>query len=147
MLSNASKYTVKAMLFLMLHATDKNKIGAKAIAKELDIPEPFLAKLLQKLVRTKFLSSTKGPKGGFYISAANAKNNVCDILEVIDGQELFEDCFMKLDKCDEQNPCPVHAIVADFKENLYKKFKEMNLKQFADEIDIKTKFLQVKSTN
>ncbi len=142
MLSNASKYAIKAMLYLMLHATDKNKIGAKAIAEELDIPEPFLAKLLQQLVRSKFLSSTKGPNGGFYISTENAKNNVCDILNVIDGQELFNDCFMKLDKCDEQNPCPVHFIVSDFKENLFKKFKEMNLEQFAKEIDIKTKFLK-----
>jgi len=145
MLSNASKYAIKAMLFLMLHATDKNKIGAKVIAKELAIPEPFLAKLLQQLVRSQFLSSTKGPNGGFYISKENAKNNVCDILTVIDGQELFDDCFMKLDKCDEQNPCPVHHIVADFKENLYKKFKALNLKQFAEEIDENTKFLEVKT--
>lgn len=144
MLSNASKYAIKAMLFLMLHATDKNKIGVKIIANELAIPEPFLAKLLQQLVRSKFLSSTKGPNGGFYISKENAKNNVCDILNVIDGQELFNDCFMKLDKCDEQNPCPVHYIVSNFKDNLYKKFKEMNLQQFAKEIDIKTKFLQNK---
>lgn len=146
MLSNASKYTIKAMLYLMMHASKDNKIGAKVIAKDLNIPEPFLAKLLQQLVRFRLLSSTKGPKGGFYISKQNAKHSICDILEVIEGQELFNDCFMELEKCDALNPCPVHFIVADFKVNLYKKFKQLNLQEFTDEIDINSNFLQTKQT-
>jgi len=145
MLSNASKYAVKAMLFLMLYANKNNKIGVKLLAHNLEIPEPFLAKLLQQLVRHKLLSSTKGPNGGFYISKKNELNNVCDILMAIDGHELFDNCFMELDKCHANNPCPVHFIVAEFKENLYKKFKEMNLKQFANDVEATSQFLNLKS--
>ncbi len=133
------------MLFLMLNADKNNKISAKILAQNLKVPEPFLAKLLQQLVRQKYLSSTKGPHGGFYISEKNSLNNVCDILVVIDGHELFDKCFMELDKCDAKNPCPVHDIVNAFKENIYTKFREINLKQFANDIEATSQFLNLET--
>jgi len=140
MLSNASKYAVKAMLFLMLNSDKNNKIGVKILAQNLEAPEPFLAKILQQLVRQKYLSSTKGPHGGFFISKKNSLNSVCDIIEAVDGHELFDNCFMEFDKCDAKNPCPVHNIVKTFKENLFLKFKEINLKQFANDIEATSQF-------
>ena len=97
MLSNASKYAIKAMLFLVIHTDKSNKIGVKSLAKTLVVPEPFLAKILQKLVRNKLLSSAKGPNGGFYTSESNSKNTICDILQTIDGHLLFDKCFMGLE--------------------------------------------------
>jgi len=147
MLSNASKYAVKAMLFLILHTNKNKKIGVKTLAHNLEVPEPFLAKILQQLVRQKYLSSTKGPHGGFFISKQNSHNSVCDIIESVDGHELFDNCFMELDKCDAKNPCPVHHIVAEFKDNLLTKFKTMNLKQFAMEAELTSQLLQIKTND
>jgi len=140
MLSNASKYAVKAMLYLVIHTDKSKKIGVKTLAKDLDVPEPFLAKILQQLVRKKLLSSTKGPHGGFYISLENSKNNVCNIFEAIDGHPMFNKCFMGLEKCSEENPCPLHNIVVDFKENLLKKFNDISLAEFANDIEKKGSF-------
>ena len=36
MLSNASKYAIRAMLYLAQNSSPENKIGAKSIAKELE---------------------------------------------------------------------------------------------------------------
>ncbi len=147
MLSNASKYAIKATLFLVLHSDKSNKISVTCLAKELDVPEPFLAKILQQLVRKKLLSSTKGPKGGFYASSENIKNSVCDILETIDGHPLFNKCFMGLERCSEKNPCPLHYLVVDFKENLLKKFNDISLEEFAKDIDDGNSFLDLKPKN
>ncbi len=49
MLSNACKYAIRSMLYLVLHTDETKKIGAKKIAEDLDAPQPFLAKLLQQL--------------------------------------------------------------------------------------------------
>ena len=147
MLSNASKYAIRAMLFLVLHSDKKNKLGSKYLADALEIPEPFLAKLLQQLVRNKLLSSTKGPRGGFYISDANAKNNVCQIIEEIDGHPMFDKCFMGLDRCSEENPCPLHHVVVEFRENLLEKFQSLSLKEFANDIQLKGQFLSLKTTD
>jgi len=141
MLSNASKYAIKAMLFLVIHTDKSNKIGVKSLAKTLAVPEPFLAKILQKLVRNKLLSSTKGPNGGFYTSESNSKNTICDILQTIDGHPLFDKCFMGLEKCNELNPCPLHHLVVEFKDNLLEKFNKLSLAEFANDIDANSTFL------
>ena len=142
MLSNASKYAIKAMLYLALESNKYNKLGAKPLAKTLKVPEPFLAKILQQLVKSNLLSSTKGPHGGFYISEENAQNNICKVIENIDGQPMFINCFMGLEKCDESNPCPLHNIVVDFRENLMKKFNDMTLAEFAKDTNTQSAFLK-----
>jgi len=49
MLSNASKYAIRSVLFLAENSTENKKFGAKAIANELEIPLSFIAKILQNL--------------------------------------------------------------------------------------------------
>ena len=58
---------------------------AFVIAKDLDIPTPFLGKILQNLAKHKILSSTKGPHGGFTLrmkadKTADALRNFYDII-------------------------------------------------------------------
>jgi Rrf2 family protein len=134
MLSNASKYSIKAVLFLAEKSNLENKFSVTIIAESLNIPKPFIAKLLQQLAKAQMISSTKGPNGGFYLNEDDRKHSICDIIEVIDGPHFFEGCFMGLSKCNDQNPCPVHPIVGAFKENILKQFKEKNIDDFSREI-------------
>ena len=134
MLSNASKYAIKAILYLAENSNSKNKISVKDITKVLDVPSPFLAKILQQLVKSKLISSTKGPNGGFYLDDENKENNICDIIEEIDGKNKLNNCFMGLHSCDANNPCPVHHIVEPFKNKIYTKFRDISVLEFASEI-------------
>ena len=61
MLSNTSKYAIRAVIYLALFAGKEKKIGIKQISTDLSIPTPFLGKILQTLAKHKLLSSTKGP--------------------------------------------------------------------------------------
>ena len=47
MLSNTSKYAIRAVIYLALYAGEEKKIGIKQISNELKIPTPFLGKILQ----------------------------------------------------------------------------------------------------
>ena len=67
-------------------------MSAVQIAEGLDIPTPFIAKLLQPLVKNNIISSLKGPKGGFYFTSVNGKKSVCDIIHVIEGKNVFKKC-------------------------------------------------------
>ena len=51
MLSNTSKYAIRAVIYLALYSTKEKKVGIKEVASELDIPSPFLGKILQQLAR------------------------------------------------------------------------------------------------
>ncbi len=67
MFSNSSKYAIKAVLFLALNSNEDKKIMVKDIANPINVPQAYIAKLLQELSRQNVISSTRGPKGGFYL--------------------------------------------------------------------------------
>jgi Rrf2 family protein len=135
MLTNACKYGIRAVLFLAIHSDIKNKIGAKGIAEELEMPQPFLAQLLRKLSTDKLISSSKGPGGGFFLDKKNLESTLWRIIVAIDGEHRFDGCFLGLEKCDSSNPCPVHYIVAPFKEKILSNFKERTIAMLVKEIE------------
>jgi Rrf2 family protein len=112
MLSHTSKYAIRALIYLELFASTEKKVGIKEIAKELNIPSPFLGKILQVLVKHKLLGSTKGPHGGFYLNQAAMDIPVMNIIEIIDGGDVFNDCVIRTTSCDPDRPCSMHYMLA-----------------------------------
>ena len=108
MLSNTSKYAIRAVIYLALYAGEEKKIGIKQISKELSIPTPFLGKILQTLAKHKLLSSTKGPHGGFGLGKPADEITLIEIVDIIDGQDIFKKCMIRLEDCNEKEPCSAH---------------------------------------
>lgn len=134
MLSNASKYVIRAVLFLAEKSNVKQKFSASEIAESLDISVYFIAKLLQQLAKKNIISSVKGPSGGFYLTEQNLQLKVRNILDVLEIKNIFDDCFLGLPQCGDEHPCPVHFIVKDFKTNLLEKFEHQTIAEFTDEV-------------
>jgi len=147
MLTNAAKYAIRAVLYLTEKVDTKEKLSGKDISKNLDIPDAFIAKLLQKLAKAKIISSSKGPKGGFYMNDKNLKKHIDDIILAIDNKDIFEGCFMGLPVCSDKNPCPIHHIVAPFKEQLQDKFQKLTILDFAKEVKANGTHLTLKDIN
>lgn len=112
MLSHTCKYAIRALIYLELFASPEEKIGIKNMASELDIPSPFLGKILQTLVKQKLLASTKGPHGGFYLEKPAMDIPVMEIIEIIDGRDVFNDCVIRTERCDPNRPCSMHQKLA-----------------------------------
>ncbi|MCW9037283.1 MULTISPECIES: Rrf2 family transcriptional regulator [Altibacter] len=146
MLSNASKYAIRSILYLATHTSETKKINVKVIAEELETPPSFLAKLLQQLTNNGLVSSTKGPNGGFYLDEKNRKKSLWDVITCIDGTDKFNQCFLGLSECNDRNPCPAHAMVAPFKEKILTNFRDKTIAEFAAESLEKGTYLTLKQT-
>ncbi len=144
MLTNACKYAIRAVLYLAMYTNETKKIGVKKIAEEVKIPQPFLAKLLQELIRNKLVSSLKGPNGGFFLNKRQNQNSVWDVITCIDGTKKFDRCFLGLSKCGDDNPCPVHFMVSPFKEKILRSFREKTIAEFVNEIKNTGKVISLK---
>ena len=144
MLSNACKYAIRSILYLAMHSGENEKFGVKKIAGELETPQPFLAKLLHQLTKNKLVSSTKGPTGGFFLDQKNLENSVWDIVKCIDGAEKFDQCFLGLSTCGDDNPCPVHFTVAPFKKKILNDFRDKTIQEFVTEIERKGRYISLK---
>lgn len=133
MLSQSSKYAIRAVLYISNYSNKKRKIGSKKIANELHIRAPFLAKTLQELTRENIISSVKGPHGGFFLSPENNKKTLFDIIKCIDGDQKFETCFLGQEECNDEQPCVVHHLYLPFKNELLKKLKTKTIVEMANE--------------
>lgn len=147
MLSNACQYAIRSILYLAIHSDETNKIGVKKVADELETPQPFLAKLLQQLAKKDLVSSIKGPNGGFYLSKKNKQNSLWDIVKCIDGTSKFDNCFLGLATCGDENPCPVHFIVGPFKQKLLDDFRDKTISKFSKEITLSGRVITLKDFN
>ena len=108
MFSKSCEYAIKAVIHICIETKDGGRLSIAEIAKEIDSPEPFTAKILQSLARHNVISSAKGPGGGFYIDPAAKPIPVIDIIDLIDGKHAFERCGLGLKECSETKPCPIH---------------------------------------
>ena len=134
MLSNSSKYGVKAVLYLAVHSSETKKIRAKEIAEAIDIPSPFLAKILQPLSKKEIISSIKGPTGGFYMTPENLEIPLLEVVREIDGLEKLNNCVLGLTACNAEKPCPVHFSVQPFRLKFMKELRENSIASFAQKV-------------
>ncbi|PCJ95300.1 MAG: transcriptional regulator [Flavobacteriaceae bacterium] len=134
MISTSSKYAIKGVLFLAMHSSEAKKIMVKDICTPINVPQAYLAKLLQELSRQKIISSTRGPKGGFYLSDENRSQPLIKIVHAIDGQRRMNACVLSLKTCDENRPCPLHKLVSPAKKQFIKSLKEKTIENLANNI-------------
>jgi len=137
MLSNTSKYAIRATIYLALNANGEEKVGIKKISGDLNIPSPFLAKIMQVLAKRKLLLSTKGPNGGFCLAKDSKKITLYDIVTIIDGNDVFHKCLISMRTCHEENiPCPVHDKYDAIRHDIIRLFQEQTVDDLARDIRI-----------
>ncbi|MGQ1785576.1 MULTISPECIES: RrF2 family transcriptional regulator [unclassified Saccharicrinis] len=141
MLSNTCKYAVRSVIYLALNQEDGKKIGIKQISKDLDIPTPFLGKILQTLAKQKMLLSNKGPHGGFSLALEAKEITLLDIVTIIDGLDVFENCLIGMNTCksahENNRPCPVHDQFCEARSQMYQLFKNETIGDITERIGSK----------
>ncbi|MEN8789263.1 MAG: Rrf2 family transcriptional regulator [Flavobacteriaceae bacterium] len=140
MLTNSSKYALKAVLFLTLHSDENHKLQVKDICEKMNIPKAYSGKLLQALAKRNIISSTRGPKGGFYVDEGNRKQSIMSIIDTIDGRKKMEACIIGLEDCQEENPCPMHNLIASSRSKMIETFEETTLDDLAGNLNSKELF-------
>lgn len=131
MLSNTCKYGIRALLYLAANAEKDKAIGIKKISQDLGIPTPFLGKILQSLARHKILFSSKGPHGGFGLNRPADRITLLDIIQIIDGNDVLDQCLICLKTCkevdEESRLCPIHERYNDIRRQIYQLFNEQTV--------------------
>jgi Rrf2 family protein len=147
MLSNTCKYAIRSVIYLSLNAKEGKKIGIKKISEDLEIPTPFLGKILQSLARQKLLTSTKGPHGGFGMGKEPKEITLMNIVEIVDGLDMFENCLIGMNPCktDTNNrpPCPVHNQFASIRKSMYTLFNNKTIGQLIEEMENNKEYISL----
>ncbi len=142
MISKTCKYGIRAAVYVASRAEEGVKLSVKAIAKEVDAPEAFTAKILQILNKHRIITSLKGPYGGFFIEEYQMEQPIINIVNAIDGMAVFWECGLGLKKCSETHPCPMHDKFKVARESLRDVFQNTTIKQLAQELKEGTSFIK-----
>lgn len=134
MLSQSSKYAIRAVLYLSLNSNENKKFSPKEIANVINLPAPFLAKTLQELTKRDLISSVRGRNGGFYLTEDNRKNTLIAIVDSIDGLDKFQDCMLGLEVCSNENPCPIHNRLAPLRNAIVEELANNSIEEFTNDV-------------
>jgi Rrf2 family protein len=80
------------------------------------------------------LSSTKGPHGGFGLGRSADEIYLIDIVDIIDGQDIFNKCLIRLEDCNSKEPCSMHNKYIEIRKSLMTLFRKEKISELVDEI-------------
>lgn len=133
MLSKSCVYGIRSALYLTLEK-DRQFVPIKEISQKLDISFHFLTKILQTLSQGGVIISFKGPHGGVKLAQPAKDISILDIVRILDGGELFEQCILGLPGCQEKRPCPLHDSWKKHREEIKSDFASADMASLAEKI-------------
>lgn len=97
-LSRTSQYAIQALIYIAAQPRGVPVLN-RMVAEYLNVPPPYLAKVMQTLGRGKLLHSFRGRQGGFCLRDGCEKTDLMQILTIIEGAGLTENCVHGLKVC------------------------------------------------
>lgn len=88
----------------------ETKYSAKKLNELLEIPWPYLRQLLTSLSKSGFIFSTQGRKGGFQLNKPADQIVLADIIDSVEGLNVFGTCIMGFKNCPFDHTCAMHEV-------------------------------------
>jgi Rrf2 family protein len=112
MFNKETEYALRGLVYIQSQNFNGIRPGIDEIAREIDAPRFYTAKILQRLVREGFLCSVKGKGGGFYFDSDKPERSLKELVISTEGDRTFTGCGFGLRDCNCENPCPLHEQYA-----------------------------------
>jgi len=104
--SKTQEYALQALVHLAM-TPDEYRLN-RDLAEHLEVPGPYLAKVLKRFAQLGYLDSAKGRGGGYKIRRRALEAPVREIVAVADGKDPFTGCLLGLSRCTDHAACPIH---------------------------------------
>ncbi|RKD89768.1 RrF2 family transcriptional regulator [Mangrovibacterium diazotrophicum] len=134
MLSKSTEYAIRALVFVQLKNWEQKRPGVGEIAKEIEAPEAYTAKILQTLTKNKLMDSMKGRGGGFFFNDNQSNLTLYDVIHVVEGDACFHKCGFGLKQCNNDNPCPLHEQYKIVRDGFFEIVKTETIQSLSEKI-------------
>ena len=121
MISQSVEYALRAIVTIAQH--EGKPCTAKVIAQITRVPEAYLAKLLQGLVRGGLVNSQRGLHGGFVLNRDPHELTIWEIVDVVDPIRRICECPLGIETHG-TTLCPLHRRLDEAIESIETTFRE-----------------------
>jgi len=126
-----SDYAIRCLLFLVEH---RGRLATKTeIAKSVDAPDLFVAKILQRLVKANVLVSVRGIHGGFSLAREPSAISLLDVLGASQASLAFRPCVLNPKACLLQATCPSSPVWTRIYEQTIRELRQMTFDRLSRE--------------
>lgn len=127
-LTRESEYALDALIHLV---RKPGPVVLVRLAEEAGLPRAFLAKAFQKLARHDIVHGSPGGARGYVLARPPGQVSIREVLEAIEGPDVFERCIFWGGRCASRNPCRLHGRYAPLAEERLRVAEETNLSDLA----------------
>jgi len=106
-LSRPAEYALRAMTHIV-QLEPQSRIRTQDLSEAVDVPAPFLSKIMRRLTAEGILDAKKGHHGGFLLARPPDQIRFIDILRAVDFETRTDHCLFGQANCNAGNPCPLH---------------------------------------
>ncbi|MBI4329479.1 MAG: Rrf2 family transcriptional regulator [Chloroflexi bacterium] len=124
--SRECEYAFKGLATLATEAAARPVMVSQIAALE-RLPLSFLRKIFQKLLQHGLIQSHRGARRGYTLVRPAAQITLREILEAIQGPDLFDRCLFAHYRCAEQGACLVHLAWQDVQPQVQAAFERTTL--------------------
>jgi len=116
MFNKETEYALRGLVYIQIQNLIGKNPGVAEIAREIDAPPFFTAKILQRMAKQGFVKSQKGKGGGFFFDKDRPDLPIKNLIVATEGGNLLDGCGFGLRHCDINNPCPLHEKYAPIRD-------------------------------
>jgi len=108
-------------------------LQTKVISESQGIPDDFLKKTIQVLVRAGLVQTQRGTQGGVRLARPSSEITLADVITAVEGPLAINVCLAYGNRCPNKGTCQVHRILQGAQQALVGELKK---KTFADIVEL-----------
>ncbi len=129
-LTRASDYAIRGVIYMAMQPAGAIVVIPE-VAREMDVPVGFLARIFQSLSRIGIVISHRGKKGGYSLARKPEEITLCDVIEAVEGDIRINTCLDGYSECNRMSYCPVRKELAGVQNELLNSLRKTNFAKLA----------------
>lgn len=125
-LSKFTDYTFRVLIYMAVHPQELCTV--ERLADKLEVSEHHLKKVIHKLAKTEYITSTKGRFGGVKLGMEPSKINLGHVLRITEENLCMLGCLKTGETCGFLNQeCKLKGIIGQSLERFIEEFEQYTL--------------------
>jgi Rrf2 family iron-sulfur cluster assembly transcriptional regulator len=129
-LNRAGEYAVRCVMHLAKNGNG-GVISRREVARAMEIPEPFLAKIARQLTLAGILDVTQGSRGGYRLAKDPGELTLLEVVEAMMGEIFLNDCLCRPQSCRRSPTCLSHRVWKKANQQLRSTLKNATIAQIS----------------
>ncbi|MBI1921799.1 MAG: Rrf2 family transcriptional regulator [Geobacter sp.] len=130
-LTRKGEYAIRGVIYLAQQQPGKMVLISE-IAEGADVPQMFLAKILQSFAKLGIVRSYRGTGGGFTLGRPASDITLREVVEAVEGPIVPNRCLMGNGSCDRIGGCGVHPVWQRVQEQVVHILESVTLEELAE---------------